>query len=51
MGTGINRIKEECKKHGNVNFEIETNGYFIARFKLKKKADERVSENVPIMSR
>ena len=36
MGTGINRIKEECKKHGNVNFRIETNGYFIARFKLEK---------------
>lgn len=46
MGTGINRIKEECKKHGNVNFEIETNGYFIARFKLKKKAVERAGKKV-----
>ena len=36
MGTGIKRIREECKKHGNVKFEIETNGYFIAKFKLKK---------------
>ena len=46
MGTGINRIKEECKKHGNVKFEIETNGYFIVRFKLKKKVAERVGEKV-----
>ena len=44
MGTGINRIKEECKKHGNINFEIETNGYFIARFSLKKKALQGVEK-------
>src|SRR3989344_8229303 len=47
MGTGIKRIREECKKHGNINFEIETNGYFIARFKLKKNVLENVPENVP----
>ena len=49
MGTGIKRIKEECKKHGNINFEIETNGYFIARFKLKKKdlrGGERLGERL-----
>ncbi len=39
MGTGINRIKEECKKQGNVNFKIEINGFFIATFKLKKIRD------------
>ncbi|MBU0471209.1 MAG: winged helix-turn-helix transcriptional regulator, partial [Nanoarchaeota archaeon] len=41
MGTGINRIREECKKHGNVDFEIETNGFFIAKFKLKKMIANR----------
>ncbi len=45
MGTGINRIKEECKKQGNINFEIETNGFFIAKFKLKK-VQENVGETV-----
>ena len=49
MGTGINRIKEECKKHGNVNFEIDTNGFFIAKFKLinsnSEKADKMKKEN------
>ena len=49
MGTGINRIKEECKKHGNVNFKIETNGFFIAIFKLKKigkTSEKTVGETV-----
>lgn len=36
MGTGIKRILEECKKHGNIKFKVETNGYFIATFKLLK---------------
>jgi len=36
MGTGIKRIKEVCKQHGNVKFRAETNGYFIAEFKLIK---------------
>ena len=36
MGTGIKRIKEECKKHGNIKFKIETNGYFISTFNLNK---------------
>lgn len=46
MGTGIKRIKEECKKHGNINFEIETNGYFIALFKLKKEVLKGVEKTV-----
>ena len=41
MGTGIKRIIEECKKHGNVKFEIETNGYFIATFKLLRDLELR----------
>ena len=45
MGTGINRIKEECKKHGNIKFQIETDGFFIAVFKLKK-----VREVIPKIS-
>ena len=43
MGTGIKKIRDECKKHGNVKFQIETNGYFIAAFKLKSR--ERLGEN------
>ena len=34
MGTGLKRIKEECRKH-NTKFKIETNGYFIISFELK----------------
>ena len=59
MGTGINRIREECKKHGNIKFQIEADGFFIASFKLKKvreiipkisdglveKVTEKVTEN------
>jgi len=45
MGTGINRIREECKKHGNIKFQIEANGFFIATFKLKK-----VGEVIPKIS-
>ncbi len=47
MGTGIKRIKEECKKHGNVIFKAEANGYFIAKFILKKvtnKVGEKFGE-------
>lgn len=32
----------------NINFDIETNGFFIARFRLKKvgeRVTERVTEN------
>lgn len=43
MGTGIKRIKEECKKQGNVKFEAEANGYFIAKFILKK-VPEKVTD-------
>ena len=45
IGSGIRRIKEECKKHGKIMFEIETNGYFIATFKLIEKVGEKVGEN------
>lgn len=44
MGTGIRRIKEECKKHGNIKFSIETNGYFIVTFRLKKFVDKTVDK-------
>jgi len=49
MGTGIIRIGKECKKHGNVNFEIETNGYFIAIFRLKKVG--KISEESSVKTR
>jgi len=32
MGTGLKRIKDECKKQGT-KLDIETNGYFIITFK------------------
>lgn len=41
MGTGIKRIREECKKRGNVRFRAETNGYFIAEFKLKQVSPQK----------
>ena len=44
IGSGLRRIKDECKKHGKISFEIETNGYFISIFKLK--VGERVGERV-----
>jgi ATP-dependent DNA helicase RecG len=37
MGSGIKRIREECEDHGNVDFEIETDGFFIAKFLLRKE--------------
>ncbi len=40
MGTGIKRIKEECKNHGNITFKVEANGYFIAKFILKKVTEK-----------
>lgn len=40
MGTGINRIKRECRKHGKVNFDVETNGYFVSVFRLKKDLEK-----------
>ncbi len=36
IGSGIKKINDECKKHGGVDFEVDTNGYFIAIFMLKK---------------
>lgn len=47
IGFGLKRIKEECKKKGNVGLEIETNGYFILRFMILEKAGEKVPEKVP----
>jgi len=46
MGSGIKRIREECRKHGNVRFEVETNGYFVAKFKLGKRLIAGVGEKV-----
>ena len=46
MGTGIKRIRQECLKHGNVKFEIETNGYFIATFRLLKRVGEKLGEKL-----
>lgn len=42
MGTGINRIKEECGEHGNINFEIDENWFTIIfeRPKLEKASIE-----------
>jgi len=44
MGTGIQRIRDVCKKHGRVKFDIETNGYFIAIFRLTEPLSEPVTE-------
>ena len=34
IGTGIKRIKEEVKKHGNISVEFETNGYMVVTFRF-----------------
>jgi len=46
IGTGLKRIKEECNKYGNVKFDVETNGYFIATFRLLHKVGEKVGEQL-----
>jgi ATP-dependent DNA helicase RecG len=44
MGTGLARIKSECRQR-NIKVKIETNGVFIISF---KKTKERVPVNVPV---
>ena len=44
IGFGLKRIKEECEKH-SIGFEIEANGYFIAKFKLLENVDEKAGGN------
>jgi len=44
MGTGIDRIKEECEKYDNIKLKFETNGYFIIIFGFKNNVPENVPE-------
>ena len=46
MGTGILRIINECRKHGKVSFEVETNGFFISKFLLKTSSKKTVEKTV-----
>ena len=51
MGTGLKRIKEECKKC-RTKLKIETNGYFIITFKPDAvNAPVNVPVNVPVNDR
>ncbi|MFH1576530.1 MAG: RNA-binding domain-containing protein [Candidatus Margulisiibacteriota bacterium] len=51
MGTGLARIKQECKKHG-VGLEIETNGLFIVTFKsVPVSVPASVPASVPLNER
>ncbi len=44
IGSGIARIKEVCKKHGQIEFNAETNGYFISVFKLTEPLNKPLTE-------
>jgi len=46
IGTGINRIKNSVKEHGQGSVEFYYNNFFIVTFKKTKKVIERVGEKV-----
>ncbi len=46
MGTGIQRIRKECKRHGKVKFDIEINGYFVSIFRLTEPISEPITEPI-----
>jgi len=46
IGTGINRIKNSVKEHGQGNVEFYYNNFFIVTFTRTKKVTEKVGEKV-----
>jgi len=46
MGTGIQRIRKECKRRGKVKFDIEINGYFVSIFRLTEPISEPITEPI-----
>jgi len=46
IGTGINRIKNAVKEHGQGNVEFYYNNFFIVTFTRSKKVIEKVGEKV-----
>jgi len=45
IGTGINRIKNSVKEHGQGNVEFYYNNFFIVTFTRTKKLGEKLGEN------
>ena len=46
IGTGINRIKNSVKEHGQGNVEFYYNNFFVVTFTRTKKVTEKVGEKV-----
>ena len=46
IGTGINRIKNAVKEHGQGSVEFYYNNFFVVTFTRTKKVTERVGEKV-----